>query len=122
MHPKDRNLSENMRRVLTIQRNYNYVLGKFYKRKFFIKFSAIKLIEVYAKKKGITKSFDDSYLDSSASKEPFEYINIFRELIKLRYIRHVGKKSHWLPNEGVVSTKKGVQWLEKNRDKGDYYL
>ena len=122
MHPKDRNLSKNFRRVLSIQRNYNYVIGYFYNRKIFLGFPVIAFIEVYAKKKGITKSFDESYMDFFTSKKPFEYINIFRELIKLKYIRHVGKKSHWLPNEGVVLTKKGEEWEKQNFNEEDYYL
>lgn len=125
MHPKDRKMSENERRVWSIQRNFNYVIGKFYKRKICMKLGVVKIIRVYAKKKGVTKSIQKACQDfvlDTANDKHFEYIDIFHELIRLRYIRHVGKKSHWLPNEGVVLTKKGDQWIKQNFNDGDYRL
>jgi hypothetical protein len=122
MHPKDRCLSKNERRVLQLQQNLNYIIGKFLNRKIFMKFPVIAIINVYARKKGITKSFDEAFDAMDINCKNFEYSDIFRELIKLRYIRYVGKKSHWLPNEGVVLTKKGEQWKKQNFNEEDYYL
>ena len=110
---------------------FGYCIGKFFRKKIYLDYSAVKFMDMYAKKKGITKSFEKACYDfmindfKTDEEHQFEYIHIFRELIKLKYLRHIGKYIHkdadWIPNEEVVLTKRGLNWIECNHEKGDFF-
>jgi len=107
--------SEKEKEVLLKQRNLNYIIQTYvfkHKKKVFIHLSAVQFIEMYAMKQNVEPLNNCENIDS--------YPKIFKEVLKLKFIRHVGKKSSWLPGEGMVLTKKGEKWRSENLTKGDY--
>ena len=112
---RDFKITKKMEEALLKQQNLNYIIETYVfknARKVFIHISAVKLIEMYAIKQNVEPLNNLENVDS--------YPRIFKEVLKLKLIRHVGKKSPWFPNEGIVLTKRGKEWRDQNYTREDF--